>query len=338
MCLIVAHTLMFLPIPHLIVEPDDGLGPVREFIGAAKKTLLIKQFTFSEPGLLQAVVDRHKAGVDVRVMLNPKRSGGDRANDDTFEYFKNAGVNIQWANPKFYVTHEKSIVIDGEAALIATFNLCLKYFTQTRDYGIVTQDPARVAQVIEGFEADWEHRDWMPGEGSGLLWSNSNSRIHMSHFIDAARTRLDVQHPKFVDAVILDRIMAAAERGVHVRILCGGKHGISDWDVLDTFSSLRILKRFGVKVHKQKNLRLHAKLIIVDNEHALVGSMNIDRSAFDLRRELGTTIKDEAIVNRLLDTFDQDWDSSHSYDPPDPLQPKEHKETDFPHDKDLVHE
>ncbi len=329
---------MSLPIPHLIVEPDDGVGPVRDFINTATKTLLIKQFTFSEPTLLQAVVDRKNAGVDVRIMLNPKRSGGDRANDATYDFFKNNGVNIQWANPKFYVTHEKSIVVDGTSALIATFNLCEKYFTQTRDYGVVTRDPARVAQVTEGFEADWEHRDWLPNPGTGLLWSNANSRLHMSHFIDSAKHRLDIQHPKFVDAVILDRIMGAAERGVHVRVLCGGKHGISDWDVLDTFSSLRVLKRFGVKVHKQKNLRLHAKLLIVDNEHALVGSMNIDRSAFDLRRELGTTIKDEAVVKRLIEVFDKDWDSSHSYDPPDPLDPEKHKETDFPHDQDLRHE
>jgi hypothetical protein len=44
--------------------------------------------------------------------------------------------------------------------------------------------------------------------------------------------------------------MGAAERGVHVRVLCGGKHGISDWDILDTFSSLRVLKRFGVKARR----------------------------------------------------------------------------------------
>lgn len=329
---------MILPIPHLIVQPDDGVSPVREFILAAKKSLLIKQFTFSEPSLMQAVVDRKNAGADVRIMLNPKRSGGDRANDATYDFFKSAGVNIQWANPKFYVTHEKSIVIDGEAALIATFNLCEKYFTLTRDYGIVTQDPARVAQVIEGFNADWEHRDWLPDSSTGLLWSNANSRLHMSRFIDAARHRLDIQHPKFVDAVILDRILSAADRGVHVRVLCGGKHGISDWDVLDTFSSLRVLRRFGVKVHKQKNYRLHAKLLLADGEHALVGSMNIDRSAFDLRRELGATVKDPAIIKRLAEVFESDWEGSHSYEPPDPLDPHKHHEHDFPHDPDLKHE
>jgi phosphatidylserine/phosphatidylglycerophosphate/cardiolipin synthase-like enzyme len=49
---------------------------------------------------------------------------------------------------------------------------------------------------------------------------------------------------------------------------------------------------------------VHAKLIVVDNQHALVGSMNIDRSAFDLRRELGIMTDDPAIVGRLKEVFD----------------------------------
>lgn len=86
---------------RLIVEPDDGMAPVRDFLAAAKSSLLIKQFTFTEDSFIDVVVERAKAGVDVRVMLNPKRSGGDRANDETFEKFKNAGIHVQWSNPKF---------------------------------------------------------------------------------------------------------------------------------------------------------------------------------------------------------------------------------------------
>jgi cardiolipin synthase len=324
--------------PRLIVEPDDGLQPVLEFIQSAETSLLIKQFTFTEDSFIEAVIERKAAGVDVRVMLNPKRSGGDRANDETFEKLKSAGVNVQWASPKFYVTHEKSMVVDGTAALIATFNLCVKYFSLTRDYGIVTRHPHRVAQITEVFNADWEHRDWTCSVYEGLLWSNSNSRYHMAQFIDTAKQRLDIQHPKYVDAVILDHIAAAADRGVKVHVLCGGRHGISDWDILDTFASLRTLRRFGVNVHKQKNLRVHAKLLIADSEHALLGSMNIDRSAFDMRRELGITITDHEIVARLKEVFDTDWDLSHHYDPPDPLDPSQHLEDDFPHDEELMHE
>jgi len=330
---------MSLAIPHLIVQPDDGVTPVREFIRTAQQSLLIKQFTFTEPSLIQAVIDRKHAGVAVRVMLNSKRSGGDRANDEAFETLEKSGINVRWANPKFYVTHEKSIVIDDRVALIATFNLCQKYFTLTRDYGVIVFDSAKVEQIAAGFEADWEQQDWVPSADSGLLWSNHNSRLLMSSFIDGAKSRLDVQHPKFVDTTILERLVSAAQRGVHVRVLCGGKHGISDWDILDTFSSLRVLHYSGVKVHKQKNLRLHAKLLLADHKQALLGSMNIDRSAFDLRRELGTTIQELAVVARLEEIFEQDWSLSHHYNVPDPLDPLSHQHaTDFPHDPDLTHE
>jgi cardiolipin synthase len=324
--------------PQLIVEPDDGLEPVLQFIESAQNSLLVKQFTFTDESLIQAVIDRKKAGVDVRVMLNAARSGGDRANDETFEQFQNAGIAVQWANPKFYVTHEKSMVVDEKTALVATFNMCLKYFTATRDYGVIIDDPVQVTQIVEVFNADWNHDDWVPTVYRGLLWSNSNSRFHMARFIDTATHRIDVQHPKFVDAVILDHLAAAVGRGVKVHVLCGGRHGISEGDVLDTFASLRTLRRFGVKVHKQKNLRVHAKLLIVDDERALVGSMNIDRSAFDLRRELGVMVTDPPAVARLKAVFDSDWATSHQYDAPDPLDPSTHHEDDFPHDPELIHE
>ena len=329
---------MPLDVPRLIVQPDDGVTPVLQLIGTAQRFLVIKQFTFTDSSLIDAVIDRKNQGVATRVMLNTKRSGGDRANDATFETFQKAGVDIRWASPKFYVTHEKSIVVDGSAALIATFNLCEKYFTLTRDYGVLVFDPVKIQQIIEGFEADWTQSDWTPSDASGLLWSNHNSRFLMSGFIDRAEKTLVVQHPKFVDTTILDRLVAAAHRGVHVRVLCGGRHGISDWDILDTFSSLRVLQRFGVKVHKQKNLRLHAKLLVADHKTALVGSMNIDRSAFDLRRELGIVIEDAKTVAHLEQVFDNDWAQSHHYDAPDPLDPASHHETDFPHDPDLMHE
>ena len=92
---------MLPPTPRLIVEPDDGLQPVVEFISSAENSLLVKQFTFTEPSLIAAVIDRKRAGVDVRVMLNAQRSGGDRANDDTYEQFLGAGIAVQWASNKF---------------------------------------------------------------------------------------------------------------------------------------------------------------------------------------------------------------------------------------------
>lgn len=321
----------------VIVQPDDGVAPAVELIRSAQRTVRIKQFTFTHPTLLDATIAAHATGRDVRVMLNPHRSSGDRANDDAAERLKSAGIAVEWTNPAFAVTHEKSAIVDGERALIATFNFCEKYFTLTRDYGLLVSDPALVAEIDACFLADWERRPFRPAT-HGLLWSNANARGTMSTFLDGVKDTLDIQHPKFVDATILDRLVQARARGVKVRLLCGGRHGIGDWDVLDTFASLRVLQQLGVRVHKQKVQRLHAKLLIADGKRALVGSMNIDRSAFDLRRELGMIVEDREAVRRLHKVFEADWDASHHYDPPDPLLAVAHVEDDHPHDPDLHHE
>jgi phosphatidylserine/phosphatidylglycerophosphate/cardiolipin synthase-like enzyme len=326
--------------PHhrLIIEPDEGTAPVVELIDSAEKSLRVKQFTLTDSAVMSAIIRAHGRGVDVRIMLNPHRSSGDRANDESFKALRHAGLKIEWSNPAFAVTHEKSIVIDDTTALIATFNLATKYFTETRDYGIVTDDPAQVAQVKACFEADWHRKPFEPDNDSGLLWSSNNSRLIMAWFIDTARKELAIQHPKFVDATIVERIAAARKRGVKVRLLCGGKHGISDWDILDTFASLRLLDRFGVKVRRQKHLKLHAKLLIIDGERAQVGSMNIDRSAFDLRRELGVLVDGTHVIKGLRKIFEHDWDESKAYDAPDPLQPDKHQEGELPHDPHFLHE
>jgi phosphatidylserine/phosphatidylglycerophosphate/cardiolipin synthase-like enzyme len=322
----------------LVVQPDDGVDPVLALMAEATTSLRVKQFSLSEPRLLQGLIDAHRRGVAVQVMLNPHRSSGDRANDASFEQLQQGGLAIQWTNPDFVVTHEKSIVVDDRCALVATFNLVLKYFTETRDYGIITTDPRQVAEIAAGFDADWQHVPFHPDPQTGLLWSITNSRPLMALFIDQARHSLDVQHPKYVDATILERLVAAQERGIHVRVLCGGRHGLSDYDILDTFASLRIMQRSGIRVHRQKHLKLHAKLILADGRRALLGSMNIDRSAFDLRRELGISVDDEAIIARLTRVFAHEWDHSHRYEVPDPLEAEKPSDEELPHDPEFIHE
>lgn len=322
----------------MIVQPDDGVAPVLALIGQARRTLRLKQFTLTDRDVLDALAAAQRRGIVVRVMLNPHRSSGDRANDESFAALAAAGVQVEWTNPAFAVTHEKSLIVDDTVALVATFNLATKYFTETRDYGIVTSDPVQVRQIAAGFEADWQRRPFEPDERSGLLWSSNNARQQMAWFIDAARRELVIQHPKFVDATIVERIAAARARRVKVALLCGGRHGISDWDVLDTFASLRLLERAGVKVRRQKHLKLHAKLLLVDDARALVGSMNIDRSAFDVRRELGLITTDRHVLKTLRRTFDHDWKHARPYAPPDPLAPHTHHADELPHDPHFSHE
>jgi phosphatidylserine/phosphatidylglycerophosphate/cardiolipin synthase-like enzyme len=65
--------------------------------------------------------------------------------------------------------------------------------------------------------------------------------------------------------------------------------------------------------------------------------MNIDRSAFDLRRELGIEVDAPAVVARLKETFAADWDAASHYSAPDPLDPTFHELGELPPDPHFVH-
>ena len=326
-------------VPKLIVQPDDGEKPIVDFLHSAQETVALKQFTFTHPLLLDAVMALHKKGVRVRAMLNGAKATGERLNDPFFEKMKSTGIEAQWSNPSFLVTHEKSIIVDGKSALLATFNFMEKYFQATRDYGVLTNDPAQVEQVQQCFDCDWNREPFHPHEDAGLAWSPGYARHLVCKFIDRAHKTLDVQHPKFAEPVILERMLAAIERGVHVRLLCGGKHGLHQPDMMYSFAFWRLMHQAGAKVHKQKNLRAHAKLVVVDRKRALLGSQNFDHPAFDLRREVTIAVHDAAIVHGLMTIFEQDWTTSRKYEPPYPVeQPAEEEEGEFAHDAALMHD
>ena len=323
----------------LIVQPDDGEKPVMDFLNSAHKTVALKQFTFTHPLLLDTVMALHKKGVRVCVMLNGAKATGERLNDPFFEKMKSTGIEVQWSNPSFLVTHEKSVIVDGKSALLPTFNFMEKYFHATRDYGVLTNDPVQVEQIQKCFDCDWKRKPFHPHEDAGLAWSPGYARQFVCKLIDRARKTLDVQHPKFAEPVILERMLAAIDRGVRVRILCGGKHGLHQPDLMYSFALWRLMQQAGAKVHKQKNLRAHAKLLVVDDKWALLGSQNFDRPAFDLRREVAIEVRDAAIVQDLTTMFERDWETSRKYEPPYPIdKPAEEEEDEFPHDTALMHD
>jgi len=139
----------------LIVLPNDSAKPIIDAIGAARRSLRIKMFVFSDRTLLNAVVAAGRRGVKVQVMLNPARRSGERDNEHTRKLLERARVRVRDANPAFDLTHEKSMVVDDAAAFVKSFNWATKNLTETRDYAVVTTNPHDVGDVIDGFDADY---------------------------------------------------------------------------------------------------------------------------------------------------------------------------------------
>jgi phosphatidylserine/phosphatidylglycerophosphate/cardiolipin synthase-like enzyme len=294
---------------YLIVMPDDSSQPILDAINHASKSLRIKMFSFSDPQLLHTLIAAHRRGIKVRIMLNPARRSG-----ESRRMLTDAGVEVIDSNPAFDLTHEKSMVVDDEAAFVMSLNWETKNFTETRDYAVVTKHGHEVAEIIEGFEADWERKEFNPGEHSHLIWCVGNGRQRIGQFVDEAKHSLWVQNERYQDPVVIERLVRANHRGVKVHVLARPPHHLKKEKLVEGVGGLRILDDVGVKVHKLKGLKLHAKLLFADGVRAIIGSINLAPGSFDSRRELAIEVRDDDIVERLHKIVRQDWENSHPLD------------------------
>jgi phosphatidylserine/phosphatidylglycerophosphate/cardiolipin synthase-like enzyme len=271
-------------------------------------------FVFSDPGLLQAVVAAHQRGVKVRVMLNPERRDGEKENDESRIALTDAGVEVLDSNPCFDLTHEKSMVIDEKTAFVESLNWETKNLTVTRDYAIVTTHKHEVEEVMECFDADWQRKDFNAGDHSHLIWCIGNGRQRLGQLIDEAKHSLWLQNERYQDPTIIEHLVRANRRGVKIHIMARPPHKLKKEKLIEGVSGLRVLEDIGVKIHKLKHIKLHAKLLLADDDRAIIGSINLAPGSFDSRRELAIEVRDAHILDRLGKTVRHDWENSKLLD------------------------
>jgi phosphatidylserine/phosphatidylglycerophosphate/cardiolipin synthase-like enzyme len=298
----------------LIVLPDDTARPILEAIARAEKSIRVKMFLFSDPSLLDAVIAARHRGVDVRVMLNPERRDGEKENADTRKKLTEGGVHVIDSNPDFDVTHEKSMVIDDTTAFVQSLNWETKNVTETRDYAIVTTHKHEVDEVAQCFDADWDRTKFDTGDNSHLIWCVGNGRQRLGRLIDSSKHSLWLQNERYQDPTIIEHLVRAHARGVKIQIMARPPHKLKKEKLVEGVSGLRCLQDLGVKIHKLRHIKLHAKLILADDSHAIIGSINLAPGSFDSRRELAIQVDDAHIIHRIKKTLENDWANSHPLD------------------------
>jgi cardiolipin synthase A/B len=298
----------------LIVLPEDTAQPILDALSAAKRSIQIRMFLFTDPGLTNAVIAAKHRGVNVRVMLNPARRGGESENDETNDKLAHAGIEVSDSNPAFQMTHQKSMVIDDELGFVESFNWETRDLTVTRDYAVVTTHKREIAEMVTCFEADWVRKEFTPSRHSELIWCPNNGRERIADFIDSAKHSLWLQNERYQDMVIIERLVRAVGRGVRLHILARPPHTLKKDKLVEGVGGLRIMHDVGAKVHTLKGLRLHAKMILADDRRAIVGSINLSPGSFDGRRELAVETDAHHVVRRLSEAAKTDWANSHKLD------------------------
>ncbi|MGB6471807.1 MAG: phospholipase D-like domain-containing protein [Candidatus Acidiferrales bacterium] len=298
----------------LVVLPDDSAKPILDAINNARKSIRVKMFVFSDPALLSAVIAATRRRVKVRIMLNPTRRSGKAENEHSRKILQAAGVEVIDSNPAFGMTHEKSMVVDDATAFVKSLNWETKNLTVTRDYAVVTTHRHEVREIIECFEADWKRKSFDAGEDAHLIWCTGNGRERIARFIDQAKHSIFLQNERYQDAVIIERLVRAACRGIKVHVMARPPHKLQKDKLTEGVGGLRTMADVGIKVHKLKHLKLHAKMLLIDDCRVIVGSINLAPGSFDSRRELAIEVPGGPVVERMSKIVHHDWKHSHKLD------------------------
>jgi len=175
-----------------------------------------------------------------------------------------------------------------------------------------------------------------PGEtGVHLLGNGVDAFVARAVLAGLAERSIDVQYYMFhqdtVGRLLIKELLAAADRGVRVRMLIDDMYGEEAddvWSALDMHPNLQV-RLFNPFVRgrsknlqlvtdvKRVNYRMHSKTYTVDNQVSIVGGRNIGDEYFNADKDVAFSDLDAmsigSVVPEVSDEFDQYWNSRHSY-------------------------
>ncbi len=146
-------------------------------------------------------------------------------------------------------------------------------------------------------------------------WATATTLIFYAA-IAGARQRLWLTTAYFVpDRAFEDVLCATAKRGVDVRLLINGQHVDKEVTRQAARRSYTKLLDAGVRIFEYDQTMLHAKVILVDDTWANLGSGNFDNRSLDLDLELNVAIIDPVRVAELEEHFLEDLAVSQEINP-----------------------
>jgi phosphatidylserine/phosphatidylglycerophosphate/cardiolipin synthase-like enzyme len=302
-------------------EPDNSVTPLYTFVNNAQHTIDMTMYALEDTAFSADLVAACGRGVKVRVILdtNNEKSGNTAAYT-----LLNATTNCSavWANKSFQVTHQKSIIVDGTQVAIMSLNLQSQYYSTTRDFALIENDPVDIAAIQATFNMDYGAGNttstteyaYSPGTGDDLIWSPTTAAPDMQAIINNATKTLLVENEEMATSAsyIVSDLVAACTRGVTVRIAMEYSSSY--------VSNFNALKAAGCKLSTYNNpngFYIHAKAVVADyglpTQNVYMGSINYSNASMTENRELGVYIADPASVQLLNATMAADYAGGAPY-------------------------
>lgn len=315
---------------ELLPDYDASIRRLVEAIDGARESVHLLYYIFADDDrggqVVQALLRARARGAECRVLVD---AVGSRkfALPALLTKLRAAGIPAREVLPagmfrrnaaRFDLrNHRKVAVVDNQIAFTGSQNLVNPEFVpgHPNEELVVRVTGPVVIQLQAVFLQDWFFETGelpadpdaieMPGPTgtsraqvlpSGPGYERENAQELLVHLFHRAQRSIVLTTPYFVpDEPFLQALRTAVRRGVEVRLVVANP--VDKWVMgLAQRSYFDGLLAAGVRIHLYRPHFLHAKHVTIDDDLAIVGSVNMDIRSFALNAEVALLVYDPAVV------------------------------------------
>jgi len=319
---------------------SEFFPPLLEAISRASSSVCLEFYTVCDDETGRTVADAliAAAGRGVRVYFLYDYIGSFDTPAAFFKRLAKGGVTCCAFNPPPFSRglawfdkrdHRKVAIIDGHCAFTGGLNIANVYsgcgteHPSWRDVGIRIEGAA-VLELIRLFCLFWQEEcgelpagcipcpEPVPAGEAKVMVINGGPHHERSFIRSAFRLAIagasesvTIASPYFIPGPrVLRSLLRAAGRGVQVRLLLPHKSDVPLVRLVSRTYYAQLLKN-GIEIFELDSAVLHAKVLLIDGNWAMVGSANLDQRSFHRNYELNVVVDSPefgAQVSEMLET------------------------------------
>lgn len=318
-----------------------------EAIRSARHNVNLEAYIFHRGEVAQrflsALSERARAGVEVRVVVDAM--GSFSTPKSYFKPILDAGGKMEWYHPLRWNnwtrvnnrTHREMLIVDGEIGFIGGAGIDDQWLLPKHKQPRWRDTVCRVhGEAVEGLQSVFLE-NWLNSSGEILagaqffpvppsdgnartlvvdsspsLGGSTRAHVLFQALLGSARKSIYITTPYFLPDTSLrnEMLKAIKERGVEIKILTPGHKS----DHMMTRNSGRALYgdllQAGAEIYEYTPTMIHAKILIVDGQWAVVGSTNMDNRSFGINDEVNLAARSPELAARLTQDFQKDLSQS----------------------------
>ncbi len=324
----------------LLIDGEETFSEMLKTISKASNYIFLQMYIFRTDKIgkmiIEALIKKAREGIKVfilyekigikmskSILLEMKRSG------ILFGEFSPTRLNKFQFN---FRNHRKQLIVDGEFGFFGGINIGDDYLGKYSHIGYWRDSNVKISGPVLGFAQIDFIKDWKFSQSEAIeiqlhiaAKSGDSNVLHFSTSPDEERPINLLQHIELIYKAnkriwianpyvippqgILDALYIAIMRGVDVRFIIPMNNDNKLVALAMDVHSERLFNA-GIKIFKYTPGMMHQKVILIDDDLAVIGSSNFDFRSMYLNFENSIITDDQCLIKELDFSFRNDFMAS----------------------------